>query len=197
MKKMIVLLLTLLSFSSLALAQSEVKLDPAARKQLNTYFSNFSEAYVESFQQGAVSDEALLAFAKRHNYINNFKLLKRSPDGQHVLLPSAMVDRSTERYFGRKIAKHAQAAYPILLADGEAYVFSQVDRLTDIGNGQYRAEGSIYSTGSGETLDPHGTPDQWKKAGAEVERLFRFTALIQKAKTGQGRYILLEYQVMK
>jgi hypothetical protein len=50
-------------------------------------------------------------------------------------------------------------------------------------------------TGSVGTPDPHGTPEGWKKAGEEVEPLEKFSALINKARTEKGRYILLEYQV--
>ena len=59
---------------------------------------------MESFTPGSLSDDALLSFALTHNYINNFKTLKPSPDRLSVLVPAALVDRTTTKYFGRTTA---------------------------------------------------------------------------------------------
>jgi hypothetical protein len=80
------------------------------------------------------------------------------------------------------------------MAEGETHGFSQLIRLRELGDGLFEAEGIIYSAGSGSTVDPHGTPAGWKKAGETVEPAGAFTALI---KTESRRYILLEYSVKK
>ena len=186
------LAVSILLFSGLAMAQTEEKLSPAEKRALDTFFSNFSEANVESFSRNGISDDALLQFALAHNYINRLKSLTRTPDGQSVLVPAKAVDETTLKYFGRKIARHAQPSYQVPMAEGEAYAFSQIVRLLKQDNGLFKAEGTIYVTSSGGTPDPHGTPAQWKKQGEEVTRSETFSALIEHT---AGRYILLEYRV--
>ncbi len=181
---------------SLVMAQSEINLNAVEKKQLNTFFSNFSEANMKSFKQNSLTHEELLNFALSHIYKNAYKSLKHSKDGASAIIPAALVDKTTERYFGQKIQKHEKSEYLVPLADGEAYIFSQITRLLDAGKDFFQAEGVIYMTGSGGTPDPHGSPEAWKKAGQEVERLGNFSALIKKERTRKERYILLEYHVV-
>jgi hypothetical protein len=191
----ILLLIICLLLPSLATAQSEIKLKAGEKKQLDTFFSNFSEANLKSFEQNSLPPEALLDFALNHIYKNAFKSLKRSKDGAAAIIPAVLVDQTTEKYFGQKLPKHEKAEYLVPLADGEAYTFSQISRLLGAGQGLFQAEGVIYLTGSGGTPDPHGNPAAWKKAGEEVEQIGKFSALIKKEKTGKERYLLLEYNV--
>jgi hypothetical protein len=174
------------------MAQSEEKLELGQKRNLDTFFSNFSEANVQSFKEGSLSDGALLNFALEHNYKNNFKSLKKSADGQSVIVPASTVDKTTIKYFNLKINRHMKEAYPVPLADGEAYTFSQISRLVNRGDGLFQAEGVIYSTGSGGTPNPHGTPAEWEKKGEDVSRVGTFSALIR---AESERYILLEYTV--
>jgi len=173
-----------------AWAASAEQLSPAQKKNLDTFFSNFSEAGLKSFKQGELAPAALLDFALRHVYINRFKALKRSKDGVFVLASAELVDTATIKYFGVKLPSHAKREYPIPLADGEAYTFSQITSMSSLGGDVYQADGVIYSTGSGFTLDPHAPPAQWKKAGEQVDVLGAFRA---KIKAESERYILLEY----
>lgn len=184
----------LLLVSGQALAESEYDMSPAEKKNLNTFFSNFSEANMKSFVQGGLSQEAMLDFSLRHAYINRFKSLKKAKDGRNVLVPSEMVDNATIRFFNATLKSHAKKEYPVPMADGEAYIFSQIVKLIDLGDYVYRAEGIIYFTSSGDTVNPQATPAQWKKAGAEVDVLGSFTAKIEAV---DERYVLLEYKVAK
>jgi hypothetical protein len=190
----ILLLIICLLLPSWATAQSEIKLSPVQKKQLDTFFSNFSEVKLDSFKQNSLSQGALLNFALDHIYKNNYKAIKHS--GNWAFIPAALVDKVTEKYFGQKLKKQEKSAYRVPEASGEAYVFSQISRLAGAGNHLFRAEGVIYMTGSGGTPDPHGTPAAWKKAGEDVEELGKFSALIKKVRTGKTPYILLEYQVV-
>jgi hypothetical protein len=178
-------------------ATAAEKLDTAQRRELDTFFSNFSEARVESFTPGSLSDDALLSFALAHNYINKFKTLKVSRDKLSVLVPAESVDRTTEKYFGRTLGAHRGAPYSVPLADGEALPFSQVRTLTARGEaGHYQAEGIIYQPGGVGPLDVHATPQTWSRQGAEVQETARFTAVIDKVRTGGGeRWVLREYRV--
>ena len=190
-------LLTICLFlPSLALAQSEIELKAVEKKQLDTFFSNFSEANLKSFKQNSLSPEALLNFALDHIYKNAEKSLKHSKDGASAIIPAARVDQTTENYFGQKLKNHEKAEYLVLLASGEAYTFSQITRLRGVGQDLFQAEGVIYMTSSGGTPDPHGTPAAWKKAGEEVEQIGKYSALIKQATAGKKRYILLEYNAV-
>lgn len=190
------LLITCLFLPSSATAQAEIKLNAAEKKQLDSFFSNFSEAAVESFKQGAISQEALMDFALDHIYKNAAKSLKRTKDGAAAIIPAALVDKTTEKYLGQKIKQHQKSEYLVPEASGEAYKFSQITKLTAAGNDLFQAEGVIYVARSGSTLDMHATPATWKKAGEDVEQLGTFSALIKKVRTGKTPYILLEYQVV-
>jgi hypothetical protein len=46
-----------------------------------------------------VTSEALLNFALDHSYHNADKSLKRSKDGPAAIIPAALVDKTTEKYF--------------------------------------------------------------------------------------------------
>jgi|WetSurMetagenome_2_1015567.scaffolds.fasta_scaffold415153_1 hypothetical protein len=194
MRKFLVIMCLFLP--SLAIAQSEINLNMVEKKQLNIFFSNFSEANVKSFKQNSLTHEALLNFALDHVYKNADKSLKRSKDGSAAIIPAALVDKTTEKYFGQKIQKHEKSEYLVPLASGEAYIFSQITRLLSAGKDLSQAAGVIYMTSSGGTPDPQGTPEAWKKAGEEVERIGEFSALIQKIGSGKARYILREYHVV-
>ncbi|MDP2045033.1 MAG: hypothetical protein Q8L00_02350 [Deltaproteobacteria bacterium] len=190
------LIIICLFLPSLAMAQSKITLNAVEKKQLNTFFSNFSEADVKSFKQNSLTRAELLNFALDHIYKNADKSLKRSKDGSAAIIPAALVDKTTEKYFGQKIQKHEKSEYLVPLASGESYRFSQITGLLGAGKDLFQAEGVIYVTGSGGTPDPHGTPEAWKKAGEEVEQLWKFSALIKQDRTGKERYVLLEYHVV-
>jgi hypothetical protein len=194
MKKLLIIIGLFLP--SLVMAQSAINLNAVEKKQLNTFFSNFSEVNLKSFKKNSLPPEALLNFALEHIYKNADKSLKRSKDGSAAIIPAGLVDKTTEKYFGQRIQKHEKAEYPVPLASGEAYRFSQITRLLGAGQDLFQAAGFIYMTGSGGTPDPHGTPEAWKQAGEEVEQVGKFSALIKKVRTGTERYILLEYQVV-
>jgi hypothetical protein len=192
MKRILVLLLLVMP-SFMVLSAGAMKLEPAEQKSLNVFFSNFSEADLKSFTPQTLSDDLLLDFALAHNLINRVSSLEKSRDGNSVIVTSAQIDKTTEKYFGKKVAQHHRQTYTRPLAEGEAYTFSQLSSLTDLGGHLYLANGVIYRAGSGATPNPQGTPAQWKKAGEEVEPCGSFIA---KIKSVGERYILLEYHVV-
>lgn len=189
MKKILILLTVIMTIASIGLA-APMKLEPAQQKNLNVFFSNFSEAGVASFTQGTLTDQGMIDFALRHLYLNKFKALKPSKDGNSVTATTEQVDTATLKYFGQKIAQHPEKLYSIPLADGDLFYFSQLDTLEDLGSDTFKAEGTIYSTGSGGTPDVHATPADWEKAGEEVAVAGKFSALI---KSEGERHILVEY----
>jgi len=187
MKKFAMALLLLLCTLPAA-AQSRSEMTGAEIKRLDTFFSNFSETALPSFKAGQLADAVLLVFALQPATKNNLKAVRHAGDWAYV--PAALVDQVTEKYFGIKIRKQAQAEYKLPEASGEAYTFSQIAKLTPSGD-LFIAEGLIYTASSGFDGDTHADPSVWKKAGEEVNCYWTFTATIRR----QGdRYILVDYQ---
>lgn len=187
-------LLALLLLGAASMAGAGESLDAANQRKLNTFFSNFSEAGVKSFTPATLTDGTLLDFALRHNYLNRLDKLKRSEDGLAVLVTPAQVDETTDKYFGRSIGSHTRGSYPIPMADGDPIAFSQIRALTPYGDAQYLAEGVVYLPGGPDSLDTHGTPASWKRAGVEVSEVASFTAIVEKVRTGgKARWVLREY----
>lgn len=189
MKNLLAALLIFVCASSFA---EPMKLEPAQQKKFNTFFSNFSESYVPSFT--SPTDEIMLEFSLSHIYKNKFKTLKVTKDKLSVIATPEQVNTSSIKYFGKAPSAHKEKEYIMPIADGEAFVFSQLDKIEDIGNNFFKAEGTVYMTGSGGTPDVHATPESWKKAGEEVEATARFSARI---KSEGERYILVEYSVVE
>ena len=80
-KKNIVLLIALFYIGGITFAQTApkgVKLTPKEKKELNTFFSNFSEVFVEPFKKDDITDINLVKFSVLHNYRNNEKLFVRA-----------------------------------------------------------------------------------------------------------------------
>lgn len=176
-----------------------VKMDRALRRQLNTFFSNFSEASVAPFRRGRLSDERIIWFAVRHQWMNH------SQDK----VPVARVDALANWYFGRKIQRHSLTAdsagyisfrngiYKIEVGEGDPLPFSQIATLTDLGNGEFAATTNDYETH--EEIDFHGPYSPQKNARVDVSQGAHFTgkhkAVIKRVGAGKTRrFILLEYQ---
>lgn len=185
-------LLFLLLMAPAAMASERAAIPDSTRKQLDTFFSNFSETALAGFQENSLTDAQMLEFAKEHALMNLRKSLKTTKDGLKAILPAGMVDKITEKYFGKRVQAHPSQEYLLTLASGEAYVFSQVTSLSPAGDNVFLAEGVIYSAGSGDVVDPHGNADVWRKNKASVEKVGHFKA---KVRSADGRYQLMEYSV--
>jgi len=175
---------------------TKVDLSEADRKELNTFFSNFSEVLMKPFNLDKLTDALMIHFAVYHNEINYFKLFQ--PAGNNRFKISEYdINQTTEIFFGRKVGTHqstneiiySQGFYTIVPADGEAYYFSQIDDLFLIEGNNYYAMVKIYVAGSGWTGDPHAKPAAWDTD--DVPQLDReMVANIVKV---DDRYILTEY----
>lgn len=180
----------------------EVKLDKTLKTKLDTFFSNFSEAYVKPFEEGEIKDEALIDFAIQHIIINNWNtknnmVEQRANDPNNGYIKRSNIDLTTYRYFGKKVKAHKEDYYTFPFASGEAYTFSQIDKLQDIGGGFYTADISIYMASSGFTGDSHASLDNWKKNDpSDVPVLQKkMTSKIKKVlEDGSERYILISYK---
>lgn len=176
-----------------------VKLNIEDKKALNTFFSNFSETDLKSFtlDKGA-SDEELIRFGIMHNYINKFSNFEKL-DEYNVKIKKEFVDETSKKYFGKTILNHkavegikfSKGFYSIPLADGEAYTFSQIDQLFDIGEQKYKAEVTVFTASSGWTGDSHADPATYGKEVDGPKVAYKVKAVI--LKNEMGKYTLLEY----
>jgi hypothetical protein len=181
----------------------EVKLTPDEQKKLNVFFSNFSEVNLKPFASGGISDEDLINFGVLHCYKNNFKLFEKV-DNANAKIKEEHISASIQKYFDKKVSsnkstgeyKYKNGYYFVQLADGEAFTFSQVEKLNDIGSDKYTAFVNVYTAGSGWTGDVHANPKQWTgEAGEKPELSGKFRATIKKANDPDGKsvYTLIDY----
>lgn len=179
----------------------EVKLDAGQKKKLNTFFSNFAETYLEFFAEGKIKNEELIRFGILHNSINKPANIKKV-DNYYGVLAEKDVETAAKKYFGEiKITnksiqdyEYSKGNYKIPYADGEAYNFSQIEKLIDISDNYYIAYLNNYIASPGFTGDPHAAIDKLKKGEDTPELKDKIKAVIKKVEDGgQSRYILIEY----
>jgi hypothetical protein len=192
-----------------AFAQSpgkEVKLTPSEKKQFNTFFSNFSEVFVEPFAKDKISDIKLIEFSIYHNYKNNEKRFTKGGKEYQVKSKASYIDETVMKFFGKKITRHQsiddsgieyrEGWYYTTDATGEEYDFSQIVSLYDNGNNTFIATVNVYSAGSGWVGDTHANENVWKKASPDdVPQITeKMKATLQKVtEKGKSRYILIDY----
>ncbi len=180
-------------------SKTEVKLSPDEQKKLNTFFSNFSEIFLESFTENQLNDKILIRFGVFHQYVNSPSCFKNAGNNK-VKIKDLQVNLAAEKYFGRNIITHLpvdeieykEGFYFIPQAAGEAHQFSQVEKLMQLEGENFEAIVVVYV---GETKNPHSTEAEWKKAGEEITISCKMKAKIQKitSEDNVSRYILKEY----
>ncbi|MDD5361065.1 MAG: hypothetical protein PHN88_02965 [Ignavibacteria bacterium] len=181
----------------------DIKLSDEEQKKLNVFFSNFSEVNLESFTSENIKDETLIDFGILHIYKNSRNKFEKI-DNSNSKIKSDFVNEAVFQYFGKNIKSHKSTGtfkfkngyYYLPVADGEAFIFSQVARMTDLGKDFFSAEVNVYSTGSGWTGNVHSNPKDWGKNGEEAPALSgKFRAKIQRDTDSSGnvRYILIDY----
>ncbi|EHJ48883.1 hypothetical protein DFW101_2881 [Solidesulfovibrio carbinoliphilus subsp. oakridgensis] len=196
MKRLLVLLaLCAALLPGLARSQSAPALKPETRKELSDFFSPFAAANMPAFDQSTLTDENLLHFALWRCVLRPLPGLKRINGGNDIVIPSKVIDNSTNAVFGRTIQKHRKAQYVASLASGEAFVFAQVDSLRPGEGDTFLAAGTIYYTGAGETIDPHATRAQWKRSGADVRVWGTFSGVLRRTAAPRAHWNLLQYAV--
>jgi hypothetical protein len=191
----LLLLAALLPCPALAGSQDKAPLPPETRKELNNFMSPFAASNMAGFDQTTLTDEALLDFAVWSCILRPDPALKRTRGGQDIVIPSRVVDDITQGTFGRTIKQHRKSQYVESLASGEAFVFAQVDSLRPGDGDTFLATGTIYYTGAGETIDPHATRAQWKRAGADVRTSGTFSSVLKRTAAPQAHWTVLQYAV--
>ena len=203
------ILLILAFAASIAFAQTpgkEVKLTPKEKKELNTFFSNFSEVFVEPFAKDKISDIKLIEFSIYHNYRNNEKRFTKGGKEYQVKIKASYIDETVMKFFGKKTTQHQSIAdsgieykdgwYYTTDATGEEFDFSQIVSLVDNGSNMFTATVNVYSAGSGWVGDTHANENVWGKASPDdVPQITdKMKATLQKVtEKGKSRYILIDY----
>jgi len=209
LKKIIVPLLMLFFITGISFAANpgkELKLTPKEKKELNTFFSNFSEVFVEPFAKDKISDIKLIEFSIYHNYRNNEKRFTKGGKEYQVKIKASYIDETVMKFFGKKITKHQSIAdsgidykdgwYYTTDASGEEFDFSQIASLYDNGGNIFTATVNVYSASSGWVGDTHANENVWKKASPDdVPQITdKMKATLQKVtEKGKSRYILIDY----
>ncbi len=192
MKQMITIILCLVLYTTSAFAGTFVDMTKVEKDELDTFFSTFSQTWLDGFAEGDLTDEIMLHFAE--STISDDGLKKT--DENHYAIPTTLIDQTTEKYFGKRMTTHKKTEYIMPVADGEAWRFSQINTLERMDENVFLAKGTIYVAGSGAVFDEHAIPADWKKQGEDVETVGPFTARIRKlSQNGKDRYILLDYRI--
>lgn len=206
--KSIGLILTIAYFlmisSTISWAKGDLAMSQDLKKQLDTFFSNFSEVNMPPFYQGKIPNETLILFGIDHNVKNNHKLIKNLKDGSGSL-SQKYVEQSVKKYFGDVLIKHgtignyhySKGIYIFPLGDGEPWQFSQITKLVDIGNQCFIANIKVYWAPNAFDGDTHASESVWKSDPDEEMRPSLDKMMIAKIKkiteNKKSRYILLEY----
>ena len=205
MKNLITVLLTmfLLLMSALpACAASRAELSAAQRDQLDTFFSNFAEAHVDSFVvNNEIPMETFVNFGVQHNLINRHYDLVNINDGYSGVKKEA-VEAAVYKYFGRRINavstdryKLTNNLYIVPKAGGEAVRFAQVADWNENGDGVWVGIANIYTASSGFAGNIHGTLEQWQKEDPKdvPELIGRYMFTVTRSPSDPDRYVLVDW----
>ncbi|MDY0216780.1 MAG: hypothetical protein RBS19_07490 [Bacteroidales bacterium] len=172
---------------------TKLKISNEEREKLNTFFSNFSEVYMEPFDEQSLTDTKMIDFAVSHNYINNYKSFESSGDNT-AKIKKEFIDKSAKKFFGRKITSHQSTEYIKYTngyyykeeASGGEYIFSEIEDLFEVSDYYYYAIVNIYIASSGwdGSLTGDDAPELYNQMGAYITKK-------------ENKYVLNEYQIFK
>ena len=205
MKKFLSLLMASLLMVVLALpadAASRTELDAAQRDKLDTFFSNFAEAHVESFVvNNEMPIETFVNFGVEHNLLNRHYDLVNVNEGYSGVKKEA-VEAAVYKYFGRRINavstdryKLTNNLYIVPKAGGEAVRFAQVADWNENGDGVGTGIVNIYTASSGFAGNIHGTAEQWRKEDPKdvPELIGRYMFTVTRSPADADRYVLVDW----
>ena len=187
-------------------AASRAELDAAQRDKLDTFFSNFAEAHVDSFVvNNEIPMDTFVNFGVEHNLLNRHYDLVNVNDGYSGVKKEA-VEAAVYKYFGRRIDAVSSGRYKLTnnlyivpKAGGEAVRFAQVADWNESGNGVWTGLANIYTASSGFAGDLHGTAEQWKKEDPKdvPELIARYMFTVTRSPSDADRYVLVDWLEQK
>ena len=196
MKTLINILLIVFVLQSSALAAAGISMSTNEKKQLDTFFTHFTEPDMRTFRQAELTDDPLIHTAPWHIVFNLADNPEKTNGGYKTLIPQKLIDELKRKYLDKVVSDHQRSVHTFGPAAGEVTVFSQVDALTRIDDGPFQAKGTVYYIPGQIEPDPHAAPKTWSRKGIQVGLKDKFTARPKKSgNSGDERYILLEYDV--
>lgn len=188
----------------------EVAMDKKQKEDLDNFFTIFSDLYMQSFDNSNISDEELIRFGI--SFINNFEMNTKVELDQNNLTASVKaydVDEKCIYYFGKKPSSHksiqdytySDGKYKYAPESGEAFVFSQADKLFDLGDNLYRVDISTYVGSSGFSGNIHASPSELLSGSYydnenHADAGKKMSAIIRKAtENNTEKYILLSLRL--
>ena len=195
-----VMLSLMLSLPAGAVVRTELSAEQ--REQLDTFFSNFAEAGVESFVvNNEIPTDVFVDFGVRHNLINRqYDLVNVSKDSWGV--KKEAVEAAVYKYFGHRIKavssrkyKLTKNLYIVPKSSGEALSFAQIAEWNSDGGGVWYGTANVYCASSGFTGNVHGTAAEWKKRDPhDVPRLRgRYSFTVTRSPSDPNRYVLCDW----
>lgn len=184
----------------------KVNMPGEQKKALDTFFSNFSEAYLKPFSMGNLSDDELISFALNHLVISKNHTYAKFQGS----FSATEVEKVAARYFGKSVSGEENKKYDggiWVFKDGvyrtvsgygagEMSPFSQIDELWDRGDGTFTVLVSVYRPLDGWEGDRHGNPEEWIPGPPgelpDLEGKYRATFRLVHEEYDK-RYILIEY----
>lgn len=175
---------------------TKIELSISEREKLNTFFSNFAEVQMADFDEQSLTDADIIYFAVYHNSINDYERFE-SVDNNKIKIKKEFIDETAEKYFDRKIELHqstesitfANGYYTIENASGEAFYFSQIEDIFDLGDNNCFVTVNLYVASSGWTGSSQANPETWDEEDAPE--------FYQKMKTNirkkDGYYVISKY----
>jgi hypothetical protein len=204
--------------------QQPIQLSEEQRRELNTFFSNFSEASVGPFANGQISDDELIRFGLLHIIKNRNVAELMSMRDQYGGIPLEEVDYATNKYFDKVVSSHrsipyhefVSGHYMLFKLGGDGLWFSQIQSLYDNKDGTYTAIVDVYSSGDFnprsqiESVYDNGNGSYTVKGVTENDGRFltwedhdahlqtEWKAIFKPVYEGdRKRYILLEYLIIR
>jgi len=183
-------------------AASRAELEEEQRNQLDTFFSNFAEARVETFvMNNELPMDTLVDFGVMHNIINRKYDLVDVNEGFWGVKKEA-VEAAVYKYFGRSIEAVSSRRHPITndlylipKASGEAFTFAQIDEWNSSGDGVWTGTVNVYTASSGFTGDVHMTYPEGSResqyGGPKLTGHYSFT--VTTSPEDPDRYVLVDW----
>ena len=177
------------------------------RKNLHTFFSNFSESYFNAFDINEYDENALVSFAISWNWINYRNRYSESYEvytsdgwlaGNYWVISETYIDQALTRYFGVAV-KHRDSFTPDIIensyqsndyyrdgyyyrfdahAMGEPNRWSQVTAFIDNGDGTFTAYCDVYSGYNGADANIYYDKSDWNMRASDYRYLYSCVAVV-------------------
>ncbi len=205
MKKLFAFIFTVMLMALAVLpvsAASRWELEGEERDRLDTFFSNFAEAYVKSFViNNELPMDTLIDFGVRHNIINRKYDLVDVNDGYWGVKKEAVED-AVYKYFGRSIEAVSSERYTLTnglylipRASGEGLTFAQIEQWNSSGSGVWTGTVKIFTASSGFTGDLHADYEDGSKemppGAPHLTKRYSFT--VTESPADPARYVLVDW----